>query len=265
MPEGSPSQVMHAEVLGQPASLVKVAIPSGATAGQQINFTMPNGQRVTTSVQETVQPGAVLTVSVPAPEVVAAPAVSAVPAAPVASDSLAQAREVLLPQPVVNADEADRQQAMMTWAAFGASFLVCLVCGLPCACCIWGAVALNYFCKPMEERRRSPRSFGPACASVVTAGVCMVIGALVAAVAAVAWCSDPNASDGCHDLMKWVNHTHGHHGWHHVHGEKKMFLHDVLEKMKHKHEEEGPKLLPGVEAAVSMSGPEAEWKAPVIF
>ena len=23
-------------------------------------------------------------------------------------------------------------------------------CGLPCACCIWGAVALNYFCKPME-------------------------------------------------------------------------------------------------------------------
>ena len=24
------------------------------------------------------------------------------------------------------------------------------------------------------------------------------------------------------DLMKWVNHTHGHHGWHHVHGEKKM-------------------------------------------
>ena len=57
----------QAEVVGQPATLVKVSVPTGAVPGQQINFTMPNGQRVSTSVQEQVQAGATLTVSVPSP------------------------------------------------------------------------------------------------------------------------------------------------------------------------------------------------------
>eukprot|EP00439_Symbiodinium_sp_Y106_P005870 s5468_g1.t1 len=181
-PEGASSSnqeipgPQQAEVVGQPATLVKVSVPTGAVPGQQINFTMPNGQRVSTSVQEQVQPGATLTVSVPSP----APAPVAVPAAMgVAAPSgpamlqpgLAQARETLLPQPVVNASQVDRQNAQMGWVAFALSFLACCFCGLPIALCIWSVVAMSYFCKPREERDRRPRSYAPACASAVTAGI----------------------------------------------------------------------------------------------
>jgi len=233
-PEGASSSnqeipgPQQAEVVGQPATLVKVSVPTGAVPGQQINFTMPNGQRVSTSVQEQVQPGATLTVSVPSP----APAPVAVPAAMgVAAPSgpamlqpgLAQARETLLPQPVVNASQVDRQNAQMGWVAFALSFLACCFCGLPIALCIWSVVAMSYFCKPREERDRRPRSYAPACASAVTAGIlcCCTLLAGLGALFVFALCGPfdmdhMDKMDSCPGLEKWINSTHmdHHHHWH---------------------------------------------------
>ncbi|CAE7518492.1 unnamed protein product [Symbiodinium sp. CCMP2456] len=213
----------QAEVVGQPATLVKVSVPTGAVPGQQINFTMPNGQRVSTSVQEQVQPGATLTVSVPSP----APAAMAV-AAPTGSamlqPGLAQARETLLPQPVVNASQVDRMK--MGWVAFGLSFLACCLCGLPMlpiALCIWSVVAMSYFCKPREERDRNPLLYAPACASAVTAGIlcCCTLLAGLGALFVFALCGPfdmdhMDKMDSCPGLEKWINSTHmdHHHHWH---------------------------------------------------
>eukprot|EP00438_Fugacium_kawagutii_P028347 Skav219242 [mRNA] locus=scaffold1242:180095:195605:- [translate_table: standard] len=274
VPDGaSPSQVpQQAEVVGQPSTMVKVAVPTGATAGQQINFTMPNGQRVTTSVQEGVQPGTVLTVAVPSPDPSAPVAPAAAPRAPAApvnsSDGLAPAREALLPAPLVNAAEADQRSAVVKWLLYGGSFLVCCFCSLPVALCIWVALALDYFCKPMEERTRRPRSYGPACASLVTASVvgvlclCMLIAALAAAVFVAAMCAqDGEKPEVCSDLQKFLNNSdtpwhhrpHGPHHWgpDHWHN-KRMFLDQVLHR-DHHHEVEGPHFPPGVSSVEDLA------------
>mmetsp|Transcript_61383 Transcript_61383/g.97316 ORF Transcript_61383/g.97316 Transcript_61383/m.97316 type:complete len:296 (+) Transcript_61383:73-960(+) len=250
VPDGAASsnQVpQQAEVVGQPSTMAKVAVPTGATAGQQINFTMPNGQRVTTSLQEGVQPGTVLTVAVPSADAPAPPA----PAMPVnSSDGLAQAREALLPAPVVNAAEADQRAATLKWLLYGGSFLVCCFCSLPVALCIWGALALDYFCKSSEDRARRPRSYAPACASAVTVSVigvlcvCALLAVLIAAVMVAAMCAtDGDKPDVCTDLQKFINNSdihwhhgpgpHGHH-WepHHWHN-KRMFLDKVLHRDHH--------------------------------
>lgn len=249
VPDGASSsnanqvEAQQAEVVGQPSTMVKVAVPTGATPGQQINFTLPNGQRVTTSVQEGVQPGTVLTVAVPSmPERVAA-----APAAFSTDDHLAQAREALLPRPtVVNAVEADQRCATLGWIVYGLSFLVCCLCSFPVALCIWGIVALDYFCKPYEERQRRPRSYAPACASLVTAstlcGLCLCLALLAMmgmAFVAMFCATDTNKTEMCTDLQKILNHTdvpwqHHHGPWHHP---NRRFLDRVLHRDRHN---EGP-------------------------
>mmetsp|Transcript_127114 Transcript_127114/g.301952 ORF Transcript_127114/g.301952 Transcript_127114/m.301952 type:complete len:334 (+) Transcript_127114:61-1062(+) len=241
-PEGASSshQVpgpQQAEVVGQPATLVKVSVPTGAVPGQQINFTMPNGQRVSTSVQEQVQAGATLTVSVPSP----APAAMAV--APTGSamfqPGLAQARETLLPQPTVNAREADPFNAGMRWGAFGLGFTFCCFCGLPVGLCVWSLVALSHFCMPREDRDRNPRSYAPACASAVTAGVlccCALLSGLmflfVFALCGPFDMDNMDKMDSCPGLEKWINSTHmdHHHHWH-----PKRMSHNHMDHHHHWH------------------------------
>jgi len=271
LPESSsPNQVaQQAEVVGQPSTMVKVAVPTGATPGQQINFTLPNGQRVTTSVQEGVQPGSVLTVAVPNPGGVPqgsdapAPASSPPPAAPAnsvnISDGLAPAREALLPQTVVNGPEADQRSAGVKWAIYGLSFAVCCFCSPLVGLCIWSALALDYFCKPSQERLRRPHSYGPACASLVTVIVlgvlclCIFLIFVAAGVYVAAMCATEGPKpEACTDLQKFLNnsdiswghhHHHGHWHPHHWHN-KRMFLDQVLHR--HHHEAEGPHFPPGV-------------------
>lgn len=269
VPDGAASsnQVpQQAEVVGQPSTMVKVAVPTGATAGQQISFTMPNGQRVTTSLQEGVQPGTVLTVAVPSADA-PAPVAPVAPAMPVnSSDGLAQAREALLPAPVVNAAEADQRAATLKWLLYGGSFLVCCFCSLPVALCIWGALALDYFCKSSEDRARRPRSYAPACASAVTVSVvgvlcvCALLAVLIAAVLVAAICAtDGDKPDVCTDLQKFLNNsdTPWHHGPHGPHGphhwephhwqNKRMFLDKVLHRDHHPEGLVFPPGMPNVE------------------
>mmetsp|Transcript_33577 Transcript_33577/g.62918 ORF Transcript_33577/g.62918 Transcript_33577/m.62918 type:complete len:378 (-) Transcript_33577:85-1218(-) len=229
----------QAEVVGQPAALVKVSVPTGAVAGQQINFTMPNGQRVSTSVQEQIQPGALLTVSVPSAAPATAPATAPAPAPQpsVAQPPMVQAREALLPQPtVVNALEADRHSSQCSWIVFGLSFAACCCIpgvGLFVALIAWSGVALTHFCKPREDRLRHPRTYAPACASAVTAGALCFCGlmALVTFLVALSLCGpgawDPDShelKDACPGLERWVNRTH-HHGHGQWHGHFMLFGH----------------------------------------
>ena len=88
--------------------------------------------------------------------------------------------------------QADQRCATIGWVVYGLSFVVCCLCSFPVACCVWGVVALDYFCKPYEERLRRPRSYGPACASLATASItgalciCMTV-IFMAAAAYVPW------------------------------------------------------------------------------
>eukprot|EP00913_Durusdinium_trenchii_P023736 g22294.t1 len=240
VPDGASSsnanqvEAQQAEVVGQPSTMVKVAVPTGATPGQQINFTLPNGQRVTTSVQESrgtgvfptegVQPGTVLTVAVPSmPERVAA-----APAAFSTDDHLAQAREALLPRPtVVNAVEADQRCATFGWIVYGLSFLVCCLCSFPVALCIWGIVALDYFCKPYEDTdwtkihakmlKHATQQFEnepyrpyidqmPGTGDAV--GLCLALLAMMGMAFVAMFCAtDTNKTEMCTDLQKILNHT----------------------------------------------------------
>eukprot|EP00931_Biecheleriopsis_adriatica_P104854 TRINITY_DN79472_c0_g1_i1.p1 TRINITY_DN79472_c0_g1~~TRINITY_DN79472_c0_g1_i1.p1 ORF type:complete len:373 (-),score=88.06 TRINITY_DN79472_c0_g1_i1:62-1057(-) len=201
-------QAQQAQVVGGPSVMVRVAVPTGAVPGQQINFTMPSGQQVSTSLQEHVQPGTVLTVSVPTQTQQAA----TTPQSSTDANTLSGLQQVLLPQPQVSLEEADRQAAKTGWIIYLLSLPICCCCSPLCGLILWSGLALHYFCKPFEERRLRPRQFAPACAAVSTAGVmcacCLLMGFLMAMV--VAMCSgtsfDDKGSD-IPDICQGVNST----------------------------------------------------------
>jgi len=197
---------MQAVVVGLPSTMVKVSVPSGAVPGQQINFQMPCGLRVTTMVQEHVQPGAMLTVAVPSQ--------SATP--------MGGPGHALPYSPIASPEEVDRQAADRSWVIFALSFPACCCFSPLIALLMWAGLAMFYFCKPAEERQRRPRQFAPACAAASTAaacGLCTLLGLLIFAVVVAACGStvEGNTCPGLHFNMTnlGVHHHDWHHNWHH--------------------------------------------------
>ena len=70
-------------------------------------------------------------------------------------------------------------RGLLLGAPFKMPFSATCQWSFPVALCVWGVVTLDYFCKPYEERQRRPRSYGPACASLVTASVTCALCRLV--------------------------------------------------------------------------------------
>jgi len=261
--------------------MVKVAVPTGAQPGQQIQFTMPSGVRVMTTVQEPVMPGDTLTVAVPtsgsggqqqavAPVTYAQfqPASSTVRTLQPVAVQLPQNQQLqapqqlapLLPMAEVSLEEVDRQASNRDWLIYGLAFPACCFCGPFVAMIIWAVLATIYFCKPAEERLRRPRQYGPACAAASTIGVlccCMcLIGLLFIAV--VAACSSSSSStDGSADmqscLKSWnVTWDDGyHHHEHHHHHPPPYFLAKNVEHRASGLDDffEPPKEYPGVAAS----------------
>mmetsp|Transcript_736 Transcript_736/g.1316 ORF Transcript_736/g.1316 Transcript_736/m.1316 type:complete len:299 (+) Transcript_736:94-990(+) len=188
--------------LGQ-TNMVKVTVPSGAVAGQQINFTLPTGVRVSAVVQENIQPGDMLTVAVPSQQPgvqaqVMQPAPRSIGTAPVP------------PTPYVALEEVDRQASFRDWVLFALSFPLCCV-NPTCGFLAWVGLALNYFCKPREERQRRPQQWAPACAAASTAGaccVCAILMSIVFFVGVIVYCgattdmSDPKNMQICSMQMQ---------------------------------------------------------------
>jgi len=199
-----------ANVVGQ-TSMVKVAVPSGAVAGQQINFTMPNGVRVCASVQENVQPGEMMTVAVPSQPVPQAPQVQQAP----------NARVAVPPTGYISLEEVDRAATQRDWMFYLLSIPLCCCVNPTCALLVWAGLALNYFCKPREERERRPQQFGPACAAASTAGACccfMFLMGIFFVVGVIAYCgvtTDPEKMEVC--SMKIQNMTEHPYALHHGH------------------------------------------------
>lgn len=238
-------QAFHGAVVGQPSTHVKVAVPTGALPGQQIQFTMPNGTRVMTTVQESVAPGEMLTVAVPTDNsggqqqaaAAAAPmtqsqlqpvSLAARTLQPVAVQLPQHQQQLppqhlapLLPAAGVSLEEADRQATNRDWLIYVLAFPVCCCVGPLVSLIIWAVLAMVYFCKPAEERQRRPRQWGPACAAASTIGAlccCMCLFGLLFLVA-VAACSDTDGKDHGQTCMKNWNITwdHGHNHQHHHH------------------------------------------------
>eukprot|EP00930_Biecheleria_cincta_P003819 TRINITY_DN104729_c0_g1_i1.p1 TRINITY_DN104729_c0_g1~~TRINITY_DN104729_c0_g1_i1.p1 ORF type:complete len:337 (-),score=77.56 TRINITY_DN104729_c0_g1_i1:63-1073(-) len=234
------AQAFQGAVVGQPSTMVRVAVPTGAQPGQQIQFTMPNGTRVVTTVQESVTPGEMLTVAVPtgisggqqqaAPAPVTQSQLQPVSAAartlqPVAVQLPQHQQQLplqhlapLLPAAGVSLEEADRQATTRDWLIYVLAFPICCCAGPLVAMIIWAVLAMIYFCKPAEERQRRPRQYGPACAAASTIGLlccCVCLFGLMFLVALAA-CGSIDSKEHGQTCMKNFNITWGH-GIHHDH------------------------------------------------
>eukprot|EP00933_Yihiella_yeosuensis_P031285 TRINITY_DN2483_c0_g3_i2.p1 TRINITY_DN2483_c0_g3~~TRINITY_DN2483_c0_g3_i2.p1 ORF type:complete len:298 (+),score=79.10 TRINITY_DN2483_c0_g3_i2:94-987(+) len=209
-PQSQPASASNVQV-GVPSNLIKVTVPTAAAAGQQIQFTTPEGVRVMTTLQEPASAGTVLTIATPnAPSQLSQPLIQTNP-------TVAPVQMMGLPTNSVTPEQVDRQNANYSWIAYLASVAICLCGGLPVSMLVCGAVGLQYFCKSREERLQRPRQYVPACVALSTLGVlcactCLAVVAMVGV--GVACGQDLEQCPGLrHDLKHWHPHHHHHHHW----------------------------------------------------
>jgi len=189
----------------QRTTRIQVTVPQGSGPQQPVRFTTPDGQSMEVTVQERLEPGAVITVEY-TPTQHAAPPAAMAPASPAAP----------LPQVTVSPEDLDRQAMERSWWVYGAGWLCCFCCHAPlCALLVWAAAAAAYFAKPPGERAQRPRQRGPAKTSAIT---CCAVAAL-ALIGGLAFLAGHHKRCALltrfHSWHRGHHHGHDHHG-HHV-------------------------------------------------
>eukprot|EP00927_Polykrikos_kofoidii_P067011 TRINITY_DN6255_c1_g3_i1.p1 TRINITY_DN6255_c1_g3~~TRINITY_DN6255_c1_g3_i1.p1 ORF type:complete len:435 (-),score=63.32 TRINITY_DN6255_c1_g3_i1:95-1324(-) len=167
-------------------SMLQVMVPNGATAGQQLAVTTPDGRRVMATTCEDVAPGTSVTVAYKLPKKyqmpsnadlhgIVVPTSSPIPPSGVTPTTVSISGGAALPIPAVSeavvGGEQDREAAKWSWVAYGSALGCCCCCpGLGCvvAPIIFVVTSSLYFCKPSHDRHRFPRQGTVALWSVST-------------------------------------------------------------------------------------------------
>lgn len=237
---------------GEPMEQLRVALPSGAAAGQQIAFTTPDGRAMAVTVPQAMSPGSSVRVQYPPvpqetttstqtqPAQAPAPGpVAAMPSQALAQVSMPAAQqqtiqngvitrpvqlngasgsEPLLPTMEVAMQQQDAAASKNIWVLYIIGWLACL-CGCPGIIC-WGVGAAMFYCKEPSRRQHFPKERRAARWSLRTSCAWVALVCCIGVLAAIKGAADA-AADGDDDWLARSEHHHGGHSdWpgHHHHG-----------------------------------------------
>lgn len=210
--DGSPPPSLLPPAQGRANMLVQVQVPAGAVPGQRVEFPLPDGRRVTATVQEQVAPGALVTISVPCPTIQSSTINGSTFAVPQNQDHLRAALiSPMPPLPGAAVHQSDNQNAQVAWAVYAFSCMA-IFCGCGFMSCLsWVVMAALYYCKAPEDRARRPRQRLQAQVSALSAvAVCACCMATFFAMAGLFIACGGEDLSGCPGLKNMINETEHH-------------------------------------------------------
>lgn len=158
---------------------LQVLVREGANAGQRVEFTTPDGQKMTILSPDRIEPNSVVTVQYALSQpYVNSNQVAQMPQGPAVAPMMPQ------PQAYTQMQMDDSNGSVVTWCLYGIGWLCCCICPL-CGPLLWTIAACMFFCKPQPHRAQLVRQKTPAYVALLTCIGVAVIGLVAAIICAI--------------------------------------------------------------------------------